>query len=62
MARRGARQPERERHHARQGLAPALTLVPGFMVFERSERSTRTHPTDRRGDARPTAVGWPRRR
>jgi chromosome partitioning protein len=38
----------------------ALRLVPGFMVFEfLAARVSQTQPADRRGSARPTAVGWP---
>jgi chromosome partitioning protein len=38
----------------------ALRVVPGFMVFELSVASSvGTHQADKRGDARPAAVGWP---
>jgi chromosome partitioning protein len=58
MARRGARN-RNAKPPRPPGSGAALKLVPGFMVFKLSERSTGTHQTDRRGDARPTAVGWP---
>jgi chromosome partitioning protein len=70
MSRRGARKrnakPQRPSPMTRRpqrtplGSGAALKLVPGFMVFELAERSTATHQTDRRGDLRPAAVGWPR--
>jgi chromosome partitioning protein len=59
MARRGARN-RKAKPSRPTGSGVALKLVPGFMVFELSERSTATHQTDRRGDPRPPAVGWPR--
>jgi chromosome partitioning protein len=70
MTRRGARKrsakpprPSLKTHEPERtgpGSGAALKLMPGFMLFKPAERSRATHQTDRRGDPRPAAVGWPR--
>src|ERR1700759_4138794 len=47
--------PERE-----IGYGGPLRLVSGFMVFESVKPRLSTPAADKRGDARPAAVGWPR--